>query len=65
MTNAQSKHFIEPMNHPKRTQEIATILCELLGGDIELPRKIVSILLDTDTEWSRNGHFHRYRVIYR
>ena len=49
----------EPMNHPKRTQEIATILCELLGGNIELPRKIVSILKDTETEWSRNWHIHR------
>ena len=54
----------EPMNHPKRTQEIATILCELLGGDIELPRKIVGILKDSETEWSRDWHIHRYRDLY-
>ena len=49
------------MNHPKRTQEIATILCELLGGDIELPRMIVGILKDTETEGSRDWHIHRLR----
>jgi hypothetical protein len=62
MTNAldlSAKHYPEPMNHPKRTQEIATILCELLGGDIELPRKIVSLLKEAETEESRNWHIHR------
>ena len=54
----------EPMNHPKRTQEIATILCELLGGDIELPRMIVSLLKEAETEWSRDWHIHRYRDLY-
>ena len=62
MTNALSlsaKHYPEPMNHPKRTQEIATILCELLGGDIELPRMIVFLLKEAETEWSRDWHIHR------
>ena len=54
----------EPMNHPKRTQEIATILCELLGGDIELPRMIVSLLKEAETDWSRDWHIHRYRDLY-
>ena len=54
----------EPTNHPKRTQEIATILCELLGGDIELPRMIVSLLKEAETEWSRDWHIHRYRDLY-
>ena len=67
MTNAlplSAKHFIEPMNHPKRTQEIATILCDLLGGDIELPRMIVSLLKEAETDWSRDWHIHRYRDLY-
>ena len=54
-----AKHYPEPMNHPKRTQEIATILCELLGGDIELPRMIVSLLKEAETEESRNWYIHR------
>ena len=62
MTNALSlyaKHFPEPMNHPKRTQEIATILCQRLGGHIELSRKIVGILKDAETEWSRDWYINR------
>ena len=64
MTNSLDLYAPEPMNHPKRTQEIATILCELLGGDIELPRKIVSLLKEAETEWSRDWHIHRYRYIH-
>ena len=67
MTNALSlyaKHFPEPMNHPKRTQEIATILCELLGGDTDITRKIVGILKESETDWSREWHIHRYRDLY-
>ena len=64
MTNSLDLYAPEPMNHPKRTQEIATILCELLGGDIELPRKIVSLLKEAETEWSRDWHIHRYRDLY-
>ena len=67
MTNAlvlSAKHYPEPMNHPKRTQEIATILCDLLGGNIELPRMIVGHLKDAETDWSREWHIHRYRDLY-
>ena len=49
------------MNFPKRTQEIATILChnQLLDGDTELSRKIVNLLKETETEWHRTWHTHR------
>ena len=49
------------MNFPKRTQEIATILCQLLDGDTELSRKIVNLLKDQETEWQRAWHIHRLR----
>ena len=50
------------MNFPKRTQEIATILCHphLLDGDIELSRKIVNLLKEAETDCSRVWHTHRY-----
>jgi len=51
------------MNFPKRTQEIATILChnQLLDGDTELSRKIVNLLKEAETEWQRAWHTHRYQ----
>ena len=64
MTNAKSKHLSESDIHPKRTQEIATILCELLDGNIDIPRKIVGHLKDAETEWSRHWHIQRYRYLY-
>jgi hypothetical protein len=53
------------MNFPKRTQEIATILChpQLLDGDTELSRKIVGHLKDAETEWHRSWHIHRYHSL--
>ena len=43
--------------HPKRTQEIATVLYELLGStEVQLPKKIVSHLKETETEMSREYH---------
>ena len=52
------------MNFPKRTQEIATILChnQLLDGDTELSRKIVTLLKGAETEWSQAWHIHRLRL---
>ena len=52
------------MNFPKRTQEIAMILChnQLLDGDTELSRKIVSFLKEAETEWQRAWHIHRLRL---
>ena len=47
------------MNYPKRTQEIASILCQLLDGDTELSRKIVELLKDQETDCSRIWHIHR------
>jgi hypothetical protein len=63
MANSQSKHLQEPMNFPKRTQEVATILChnQLLDGDTELSRKIVGLLKGAETEWQRAWHIHRLR----
>ena len=52
------------MNFPKRTQEIATILCQLLDGDTELSRKIVNLLKETETEWHRTWHIHRYHGLF-
>jgi len=48
------------MNFPKRTQEIATILChnQLLDGDTELSRKIVDLLKEAETVCSRTWHIH-------
>jgi len=62
MANSQSKHLQEPMNFPKRTQEIATVLCQLLDGDTELSRKIVGLLKGAETEWQRAWHIHRLRI---
>ena len=50
------------MNFPKRTQEIATVLCQLLDGDTELSRKIVGLLKGAETEWQRAWHIHRLRI---
>ena len=50
------------MNFPKRTQEIATILCLFLDGDTELSRKIVALLKEAETEWQRAWHIHRLRI---
>ena len=50
------------MNFPKRTQEIATILCQRLDGDTELSRKIVNLLKESETEWHRTWHIHRLRL---
>ena len=61
MTNAQSKHLPENPPHPRRTQEIATILSDLLNGDTDIPRKIVSILKEVETDWGREWYIHRYR----
>ena len=49
---------------PKRTQEIAAILChpQLLDGDTELSRKIVGFLKDKETEWQRVWHIHHLRL---
>ena len=49
---------------PKRTQEIAAILChpQLLDGDTELSRKIVGFLKDQETEWQRVWHIHHLRL---
>jgi len=47
------------MNFPKRTQEIATILCQRLDGDAELSRKIVGHLKETETECNRIWHINR------
>ena len=49
---------------PKRTQEIAAILChhQLLDGDTELSRKIVGFLKDKETEWQRVWHTHHLRL---
>jgi hypothetical protein len=64
MANSLSKHLQEPMNFPKRTQEIATILChnQLLDGDTELSRKIVGLLKGAETDWQRAWHIHRLRI---
>ena len=50
--------------YPKRTQEIATILChsQLLDGDVELSRKIVGHIKDLETEWQRVWHIHHLRL---
>ena len=61
MTNSQSKHLSESPLHPKRTQEIATILCLLLGREIELPRKIIGHLKDAETERDRAYHMSLIR----
>jgi hypothetical protein len=61
MTNSQSKHPSESPLHPKRTQEIATILCLLLGREIELPRKIIGYLKDAETERDRVYHMSLIR----
>jgi hypothetical protein len=61
MTNSQSKHLPESPLHPKRTQEIATILCLLLGGEIELPRKIIGHLKEAETERDRAYHMSLIR----
>ena len=69
----QHKLFIQVMSiqnlseadiHPKRTQEIATILCHthLLDGDVELSRKIVGHIKDLETEWQRVWHIHHLRL---
>jgi len=47
------------MNFPKRTQEIATTLCQLLDGDTELSRKVVGHLKEAETECSRTWHTYR------
>ena len=50
------------MNFPKRTQEIATIICQRLDGDTELARKIVGHLKDQETDWNRHWHIHHLKL---